>query len=204
MAATAGVSLATSSSSSDGGASRVGKYDDEDSVESHYRLRSDNTPLKRIEGEQLGQTFFFCDMRRAVIIVNLITIASSIAFFVILLVSRASAEQIQQDFTDDQVQDMAEHWSKLDDIGYVYQVFLRVVCAALGVGGGIWFNGILTSISALSLLFDFAMGMLRFDLIGLFIAPIFLFPHLMFLKYLHSGLMSPQNYDKEMQSCCCV
>lgn len=126
------------------------------------------------------------------------------AFFIFVLLSRASAEQIQQDFDDDQVQDLGDRWSKLNDISYLYQVFLRVLCAALGVAGGIWYNGVLTFVSALSLVCDFGISIVRFDVVGLFVAPIFLYPHLMFLKYLQSGLMSPENYEKEMQSCCCV
>jgi hypothetical protein len=184
---------------------RVGKHDEEDSVESHYRLRTDQVQLKRVDGERLGQTFFFCDMRRAVIIVNLVTIIVSIGLLLLLLVTRRVTAQIQDDFQDDQVQSAAaDQWSKIENVSYVYHVFLRIVCAALGVLGGLFFHGILVAFSAVSLLVDFGVSIVLRDWVGIFMSPIFLYPHLMFLRYLRSGLMSPENYRNEMQSCCCV
>jgi hypothetical protein len=188
---------------------RVGKHDEDDSVESHYRLRTDQSQLKRVDGERLGQTFFFCDMRRAVIIVNLVTIVVSIGMLLLLMVTRQVTAQLQDDFQDDFLQDdqvlsAADQASQIKDVSYVYHVVWRIVCAALGALGGLFFHTVLVAFSTVSLLFDVAVSIVLRDWVGIFMAPIFLYPHLMFLRYLRSGLMSPENYRNEMQSCCCV
>lgn len=201
--ATGFVVLASSSSSSSMG--RVGKHDEDDSVASYQRLRTDQAPLKRVEGEKLGQTFFFCDMRRAVIICNVVTIVVSMALLLIRLWTRQTAPIQDDDFHDDHVQNnVADGWSKLEDVSYVYHVVLRTICASLGVLGGIFFHFILVAISAVALVIDFCASIVRRDWVGIFMPPIFLYPHLLFLKYLRSGLMSPENYKNEMQSCCGV
>jgi hypothetical protein len=201
--ATGFVALASSSSSSSMG--QVGKHDEEDSVASYQRLRTDQAPLKRVEREKLGQTFFFCDMRRAVIICNLVTIVVSMALLLIWSWTRPTAPIQDDDFHDDHVvNNVADGWSKLEDVSNVYHIVLRTICASLGVLGGIFFHFILVAISAVALVIDFCASIIRRDWVGIFMPPIFLYPHLMFLKYLRSGLMSPENYKNEMQSCCGV
>jgi hypothetical protein len=201
--ATGFVALASSSSSTSMG--QVGKHDEEDSVASYQRLRTDQAPLKRVEREKLGQTFFFCDMRRAVIICNLVTIVVSMALLLIWSWTRPTAPIQDDDFHDDHVvNNVADGWSKLEDVSNVYHIVLRTICASLGVLGGIFFHFILVAISAVAVVFDFCASIIRRDWVGIFMPPIFLYPHLMFLKYLRSGLMSPENYKNEMQSCCGV
>jgi hypothetical protein len=201
--ATGFVALASSSSSTSMG--QVGKHDEEDSVASYQRLRTDQAPLKRVEREKLGQTFFFCDMRRAVIICNLVTIVVSMALLLIWSWTRPTAPIQDDDFHDDHVvNNVADGWSKLEDVSNVYHIVLRTICASLGVLGGIFFHFILVAISAVALVIDFCASIIRRDWVGIFMPPIFLYPHLMFLKYLRSGLMSPENYKNEMQSCCGV
>jgi hypothetical protein len=145
-----------------------------------------------------------CDVRRAVIIVNIVSIA--FASLGLVTVGGLMAVSSSASYDDDEVQ---EAMSSFNEGNLAMGVFfalaaIRIVANALGIYGAVTYNIWMVGISLAAYCIDFAMGVVSVNIVGLVTNALFAYPHFFFIKEVRSGLMSEANYVNEKQSCCCV
>jgi hypothetical protein len=178
---------------------------------------SDSTPAKR--GRSCGGCL--CDMRRALIILSgmgsLLSVLSLVSNYFLLY------EPTKDDIgerTDDT--SAADDMQRLDDLFLIQIVasVLSILGFALSIRGAMTFSVRLVIPNAIymplgfALLnisifraagdieeFDYSSGNLIGPLIGVVMS---VYVHVSFIKEVRAGIMSPENYANEEQSCCCV
>ena len=150
-----------------------------------------------------------CDMRRAVLIVNVIM--CMLLFFKIFfweLIKNVRDVELQAD--DDKVEQEGEALLQLHIGWHIFLGILQMICFSIGIVGALKFNLQYIQISLGSYGFSFIYHLLTSYrsplvwLIQLGIAIGFAYPHHFFSKELQEGIMTPENYPHEVQSCCCV
>lgn len=109
-------------------------------------------------------------------------------------------------FQDDTVENKAVSTMTADFTSFVYGrlliVFARSAVAGLSMHGSFVFNKYLVGISVVY--YSLGVVSMQHDLSGIVIIGLFLYPHVLLVKYIHNGIMSRENYPFEEQSCCCV
>ena len=143
-----------------------------------------------------------CDMRRAVIIVNIVHASIiGLAFLGVLASRNLDYASIYDD--DSVASAMSEAQNK--PIGMAVSVLLAQIVAALcGIAGGMKFNIPLTAIAATGYIAFFIIGLIGFNPFALLYHGFFLYPHVFFIQEIQKGIMTEANYPIEKQSCCCV
>jgi hypothetical protein len=156
-----------------------------------------------------GHAFFggCCDVRRAVIIVNIIS--ASFAFIGLVTMGSfmaATSASSSVTYDDDEVQEAMAAFNEASlSMGVaIALIAIRMIANGLGIYGAVTYNIWLVGVSLLVYCFDFVMGAVTGNLIGLLMAALFAYPHFFFIKEVRSGIMSEANYVNEKQSCCCV
>eukprot|EP00977_Amphora_coffeiformis_P020049 scaffold7808_cov184-Amphora_coffeaeformis.AAC.28 len=145
-----------------------------------------------------------CDMRRAVIIVNIIQAGILGMGMLILLATRNLANNAGNIYDDDTTIAAMEDF-KDAPLGVGLAIMgVQIVAALCGIAGGMKFNVILTAVAGLSYTITFAMGLVSLNLAGLVYNGFFLYPHILFVQEIRNGIMTEANYPNEKQSCCCV
>lgn len=141
-----------------------------------------------------------CDMRRAVIIVNII----SLCFGLLGILSLTAVSQINvENYDDDEVKEAFAQG--VDNLGVAIAItVVRVVLNICGIYGAVAFNIIFVGLSLVAYVIDFVMALLVISIPGLLLAGGFAYPHIFFIKEVKAGIMSKENYINEEQSCCCV
>lgn len=155
-----------------------------------------------------------CDMRRAVIAINIIGISFAFIGVVFAVIGLAFAEDIKQ---DDLAKDMELHNS------FVYgQVgtqiilglslgigLLSILIYSLGIYGAAKFNICLVGTTTVYHALNFAAALgqliLNFDALsafGLIMSALFLYPHFALWRYMQRGIMTEENYAVERRTCC--
>jgi hypothetical protein len=120
-----------------------------------------------------------CDMRRAVIVVNILEAGLLLLGIMGTIGSAESSAQIAIQC-------------------------LKITCCILGIFGALHFNPYMTGIAAASFCFDFVRALVGNSLIGVTFSGYFAYPHFFFIKEVREGIMSKENYNNERMSCCCV
>ena len=159
------------------------------------------------DGRKLGHSCCggCCDMRRAVIIVNIInTVLLTLGLFGVVAARRASNNVDASQLDDDTLQDALEQFKELPLGGFIVIQTIKILLCLAGIVGAVKFNQVAVGLAMVGYLFDAMMALIRFDLIGLVIAGFFTYPHVLFIKEVRDGLMTKENYPNEKQSCCCV
>lgn len=145
-----------------------------------------------------------CDMRRAVIIVNIINV-SILAFGAagILAASRMSSTAAVQ-YDDDEVQAAFGEMGNLSVGGIIGIMTVKIVLSALGIYGAYSYSALLTGIAAASFCVEVVLSLIGVNIAGVVFAACFAYPHFFFINEVNKGIMSKENYQNEIQSCCCV
>ena len=145
-----------------------------------------------------------CDMRRAVIIVNIINAFVLILGIASFFGTRALANNASEIYDDDGVIAAFEGFSSLPLGAFLAIQVTRIVCSLAGIVGGMKYNVILTGVAALMYCVDAVMSLVVFNIGGLVYSLFFAYPHFFFIKEVRAGIMSEENYPNEKMSCCCV
>jgi hypothetical protein len=144
-----------------------------------------------------------CDVRRAVIIVNVISITFASVGLIAMggLMAATSAT-----YDDDAVQETMSAFNEANlSMGIVIALSaIRIVANSIGIYGAVTYNIWMVGASLLAYCFDFVMGVVSMNVGGLVMIALFAYPHFFFIKEVRSGIMSEANYVNEKQSCCCV
>jgi hypothetical protein len=144
-----------------------------------------------------------CDTRRAVIVVN--TISITFAALAILSISLLTNDQYAAQIDDDEVK---AYLDEIDGAALGITIGVAVIgmiCNACGIFGAYKFHKIFTVIAGLWYFAECIRACYFYDLPGLVMGASFMYPHVVFYKEVSSGVMSPASYPQEKQSCsCCV
>jgi hypothetical protein len=137
-----------------------------------------------------------CDVRRAVIIVNLV----SMCFLVLGLIGIAAF--VNQDSVRLRVV------NQLDDAGFrvavCFTMMVQMIFYALGVYGAVTFNECYLRAALLTYVVMFVFDMVAFKRIAAIVHWLFAYPHYFLIKEIRAGIMNEGNYENEKYSCCCV
>lgn len=151
-----------------------------------------------------------CDFRRAVLIVNGITIGFKllamigVVFFVNYM--NNNLEDIEADMNDDQVRKQVDEMFKSGQVAgfeWLFEIieFVSVALHACGVYGALKFKrwGIVVAgtMYALSLV----TGIFSMDIGNIIVSGLMLYPHVCMYNLMKEGIMTPHNYHK-IASCC--
>jgi hypothetical protein len=119
-----------------------------------------------------------CDVRRAVIIVNMVVGGLTLLVFIFVL-----------------------------PLAILFVPFPLAPCA-LGIMGAIRYNVRMVGAAALNICVIIGVGLSafnqHFNMFGVALFAFFLYPHILFIKEVRDGIMSKENYENERHSCCCV
>jgi hypothetical protein len=145
-----------------------------------------------------------CDVRRATIIVNIISVVFAsigLATMVSLMATTASVN-----YDDDEVQEAMSAFNEANlAFGVVITLaVIRIVAYGLGIYGAVTYNVWMVGICLSAYCIDFVMGLVGMSPLGMVWAALFAYPHFFFIQEIRSGVMSEANYFNEKQSCCCV
>jgi len=162
---------------------------------------------------------FCCDVRRAVIIINLL--AAILAIIGVILF--ATAVGIYGNFDDEDIEINSNATEVTEDLDWEYGEWAKdAPLREIGLGVGIswaaiailfYFIGLIGAIKysaclvLLSCLFYAAAiiwAILFFDVISAVINLLFLYPHIVLYSEIKKGIMAPETYKvRERHSCCC-
>jgi hypothetical protein len=143
---------------------------------------------------------FGCDMRRAVLIVNIITIL--MAFLALILVFSASA-YLSSGFVD-------ENGNAYDKGNFgvfaavaVLNTVLASIFAGLGIWGALHFNMYFVIAAAIWHAISALLSLVYGEFVGAVMAGCFLYPHVVLAQEMRSGIMTEATYPIEEKKCCC-
>lgn len=173
---------------------KIGKLDDDDDEEFEILPKH-------------GHNFLFCgcDMRRAVIIFNTITIIVASLAATLYMIDSHLVDTMYENFDDDEFQAAADVLNAplLAAGPYFLAVAIgKVAWGIIGILGAYRFEHAMVGFGSMSYFFDLALSIFMLNWIGLGYAVLMLYPHLVLIKEIHDGYMCAENYHNE-QHCCC-
>jgi len=144
-----------------------------------------------------------CDMRRAVIIVNIINaVLLTMGIFSVLAARHMSSQVDAVD--DDELANALEEFNSLPIAALLVIQISKILVSILGIFGAIRFNIYMVGIAMAAYVFDAVFALIGLNIAGLLFAGFFAYPHGFFIKEVRAGIMSKENYPNEEYSCCCV
>mmetsp|Transcript_5557 Transcript_5557/g.16483 ORF Transcript_5557/g.16483 Transcript_5557/m.16483 type:complete len:187 (-) Transcript_5557:369-929(-) len=146
-----------------------------------------------------------CDVRRAVIIVDIIMIIFLTFITITILLGYELVELAARE--DDASEDTIETANQLKHahIGWIILYhLLQIVGYAFAIQGAVKFNRKLVLAGFVVYCASFTMNLLVFDLVGMLLTGFFAYPHFYLAKEIEENVMTPENYANELHSCCCT
>jgi hypothetical protein len=151
-----------------------------------------------------------CDFRRAVLIVNGISIGLKLLEMMGIAIMasylKKNVDEIEYDLDDDNAVKTLDSLVKGGLLGF-FEVILEVLetinigLYICGIYGALKFKewGIITAACAYA--FQLVLGIISFDIGNIIVTSCFLYPHFFMLKLMRAGIMTEYNYHK-FASCC--
>jgi hypothetical protein len=157
-----------------------------------------------------------CDMRRAVIIVNIFVVilyVASMIFVAIAVPATKNSDNADPDYSDSEINSAL--------VGVIVSSLIGILFSMFAIFGAIRYNIWLVGANIAYLIISFIAVIsvnvaasnsnpdytynVWFNVVfGLIIRALFIYPHVMFIREVRSGIMTKENYSEEEQSCCCV
>lgn len=144
-----------------------------------------------------------CDTRRAVIVVNIISL--SFGALAVLSLLMVTSDKYAQQFDDDETQTAL---NEIDGaavgmtIGFA---LIGIICNGAGLFGAIKFNKWGIIIAGLWYVAECIRSLVFFDVIGAIVAGFFAYPHAYFYIEMNEGVMTRMRYPNEQRCCdCCT
>uniref|UniRef100_A0A7S0AWN8 Uncharacterized protein n=1 Tax=Minutocellus polymorphus TaxID=265543 RepID=A0A7S0AWN8_9STRA len=146
-----------------------------------------------------------CDMRRAVVIVNVVDTAICVFYAIYFAILAVAVEEMPDESYggEDSKSDIEGMMVKMEHV-FIILSAIKIPLNGLGIYGAVKFKyrPVAAALAAYSL--QFALNVYSINIGGLLLTGFFAYPHVVFLKELKSGVMSEMNYPTERFSCCCV
>ena len=142
-----------------------------------------------------------CDTRRAVIVVNVISMC--FAALAILSIALMSSDAYAAQFDDDNIV------TALNDIDgatvgmTISFAAVGMVCNASGIFGATKFNKWAVMVAGSWYLVELLRSLAHFDIGGAIMAGFFVYPHVIFWQEMRKGIMTAATYPQEEQCCNC-
>lgn len=145
-------------------------------------------------GIRQGRLFFgfCCDMRRAVIVVNLVTISLVVLSDILLLVMPSDPDSDGE---------FAQVAIKKEVVGMSLTVLLL---SAFGIFGALKLEYWIIVLVCFFYGSNAVFYLILLHLPGFVISVLFCCPHFVLAQEISKGIMSEENYPNEKHSCCCV
>lgn len=80
----------------------------------------------------------------------------------------------------------------------------RLLLNASGIWGALKYNQYAVGASLFAYGAEFILSLVSLNLFGLIINGFCAYPHVFLIKEIRAGIMTPETYEAEKQSCCCV
>lgn len=145
-----------------------------------------------------------CDTRRAVIVINIISMSFAFLALLSLTLLTTNADFASQ-LDDDEVQVFMDEMDGTSIGLSIGVVVLGILCNACGIFGAYKFHRISIIVASIWFVVEMIRACVYFDMFGIVMAGFFLYPHIVFYQELSSGLMTQESYPNERQCCeCCV
>jgi len=141
------------------------------------------------------------DMRRSVILVDMINIGYVIAGIISLVVLHSLDSS---EFDDDDVQVVA---SEMDDNMGLLMAFavLKVGLSVLGIYGAMQYNIYMVAVCLATYLFDFFYSLSLMNMMPVIYSSLFAYPHVVYIYEVQLGIVTPDNYlSSGYEKCCCA
>ena len=148
-----------------------------------------------------------CDMRRAVIIVNLVDIAICVFY---ALYFAFLAEEVEEMPDSAYGAGGGETKARMEGIMlkmehiFIILSAIKIPLNGLGIYGAFKFKYWPVAVALGAYSIQFLLHAFAINIGGLLLSGFFAYPHVFFLKEVRSGVMSEMNYPTERFSCCCV
>mmetsp|Transcript_22586 Transcript_22586/g.37362 ORF Transcript_22586/g.37362 Transcript_22586/m.37362 type:complete len:185 (+) Transcript_22586:151-705(+) len=145
-----------------------------------------------------------CDVRRAVVICDVLL--ALFGLFGMIFLDAVEGAMHSMDSTSPTTPDYNNDINDRDYISTntfnwaILRLTVGVLVAGASIYGAIIYNKYLVGIKAIFL----TVTMFHAGLLSVIINVSFLYPHVLLMYYIHTGIMSEETYDEEKQSCCCV
>jgi hypothetical protein len=81
---------------------------------------------------------------------------------------------------------------------------IRFLLNGAGIWGAVKYNQYAVGASLFAYGAEFILSLVHFNVSGLILNGFFAYPHVFLIKEIRSGIMTPETYQVEKQSCCCV
>ena len=145
-----------------------------------------------------------CDMRRAVIIVNLVDIAICLFYAIYFALMAEAVEEIPDSTYGGETKAQMEGMMlKMEHI-FIILSAIKIPLNGLGIYGAVKFKYWPVAVALGAYSIQFLLHGFAINIGGLLLSGFFAYPHVFFLKEVRSGVMSEMNYPTERFSCCCV
>eukprot|EP00536_Pseudo-nitzschia_multiseries_P018667 jgi/Psemu1/316142/fgenesh1_kg.2864_\ len=151
-----------------------------------------------------------CDHRRAVLVVNAITIGFQILSMIVVAIVATfvtnNLNEIEQDMNDDEMRKDLDGFVKEGGLQVVESIVdafavISIGLHSCGIYGALQFKqwGIITAACSYSV--SLLLGLFTLDIANLLMSGLFLYPHIFMLKLMKEGVMTDYNYHK-IATCC--
>lgn len=144
-----------------------------------------------------------CDVRRAVIVVNLVNIGI-LGMTALSLLAQKNVANNAETVDDDEVQEVMDLYASMKLGPIVAVMAVQIVISAVGVAGAFLFNYLMVGVTAIAYCLGIVSSLVALSPGSLLYNGFFLYPHIFLIKEIRSGVMTKENYPAEKQSCCCV
>ena len=177
-----------------------------DEEERHLMTAGYRTLVQTTPNGKQGHSCFgcCCDMRRAVIIVNIIMLVLTFLTAIFTIAGVEFLRENSQLFTDDEVQEAAEELESVP-LALLF-VLLLVECFffAFGIIGALKYVKWMVYVALAGYVLSFVANIIYLNIGALVLGALFAYPHLFFIREMDKRIMTKENYSNEKQSCCCV
>ena len=157
-----------------------------------------------IRGEKQGHKCCgsCCDVRRAVIVVNIVNIVNMLWVIFAMIVFQKTASTMTY---DDDTQQAAIDVVANMPLGLMIAIWLvSAVFSAVGIAGALLYNKWLVGVSGVFFCLSMIPDIMALNIPGIVYKGFFAYPHYFLVKEINQGIMTKENYPNEKMSCCCV
>jgi hypothetical protein len=153
-----------------------------------------------------------CDVRRATIIVNMVDISMGLIGLITIAafsgLASASTSGAANYYDDDE---MNAVFNEMDGAALgasmaliITVAVIRLLINAAGIWGALTYNQYAVGLSLFVYGVQCIMSLVFLNVFGLVLNGFFAYPHVFLIMEIRSGIMTPETYEAEKQSCCCV
>lgn len=142
-----------------------------------------------------------CDTRRAVIVVNIISVCLGVLAILSIVMVSSDAYKAQVD--DDQVLTALNEIDGTKVGMSISFASVGILCNACGIFGARKFNQWAIIVAGSWYLVEVVRSVVYLDLGGAIMAGFFVYPHVVFWQEMQKGIMTPEMYQQEEQCCNC-